>query len=89
MNIPTIKFNSNNKDFIEKMFPGYLQEGYIIKEAYTRKKYIIFGSVRYYVEMELDTIGYEMLIKDAMNKEDYLEVDILKKELELLQSLRF
>jgi hypothetical protein len=89
MNIPKVKFNSNNKVFIEKIFLGYLQEGYIIKKAYTRKKYVIFGSVKYYVEMEIDTIGYEILIKNAMEKEDYLEVDRLKKELELLQLLRF
>lgn len=89
MNIPTIKFNSNNKDFIEKIFLGYLKEGYIIKKAHIRKKYLIFGTIKYFVEMELDTIGYEMLIKDALKKENYLEVDRLKKEIELLQMLRF
>ena len=84
-----IEFNSYDEKSIKQFFLYWLEQGFVLKKAYIKKKYIIFGKEKYYVEMEIGTIGYKMLIEEAMNKEDYLEVARLKKEYEQLNILNF
>jgi len=88
-NIPSVKFNSNSEDIIQNIFLGYIGNGYLLKKAYTKKKYFLFGPIKYYVEMEIGSIGYEILIQNAIESEDYLEVDRLQKELKHKKELKF
>lgn len=89
MDIPAIKFNSNDMELIKKIFHVYLDRGFILKRAYKKRKYIILGPYKYYVEMEIDTIGYQILITEAIDKEDYLKASELKKEFEEFKTLKF
>ena len=87
--IKEIKFDCSNEDFTTIAFLNFIEQGYILKKAYTRKKYFYFGKMRYFVEMELSQLKYKELIQLALDEEDYLEVERLSKEYESTKEINF
>lgn len=84
-----IKFNSSSEDSVIYTFLFFVEEGYILEKAYSRKKYFLFGSVEYFVEMKLSALNYKELIAKAFDNENYLEVDRLTKEYNNLKKIEF
>ncbi len=84
-----IKFNSSSEDSVIYTFLFFVEEGYILKRAYSRKKYFLFGSIEYFVEMKLSALNYKELITEALDNENYLEVDRLTKEYNSLKQIEF
>jgi len=84
-----INFNSSNQNLVEQIFLGYLKKGYVLKKAYTKKKYFLFGKTVYFVEMEAGLLKYKELIQEALDNEDYLEADKLTKDYDSMKELDF
>jgi hypothetical protein len=84
-----IKFNSCNQDFVTRTFLFFIEDGYILDKAYTRKKYFLFGKTKYFVEMKYGELKYKELISKAFDNEDYLEVDRLTKEYDNIKQIQF
>ena len=87
--IKEVKFDCSKEDLAIMAFLNFLEQGYILKKAYTRKKYFYFGKIRYFVEMEISQLKYKELIQLALDDEDYLEVERLSKEYESLKEINF
>lgn len=85
----TIKLKSTNRKLVETLFLAYLELGFVLIKAYSKKKYLFFGQETFFVEMELSADGYTAKINEAIDREDYEEAGKLTKELEHLQTLKF
>jgi hypothetical protein len=87
--IKKINFDCSNENLAIISFLHFIEQGYVLKKAYTRQKYFYFGKIRYFVEMELSQLKYKELIQLALDEEDYLEVKRLSKEYESLKEINF
>lgn len=84
-----IKFDSLSQKYITDTFLFFIDEGYILDKAYTRKKYFLFGKTRYFVKMKYGRLKYKELIIKALDNEDYLEADRLTKEYNCSKSINY
>jgi hypothetical protein len=87
--IKEIKFNCSNEDLAIIVFKKFIEQGYVLKKAYTKQKYFYFGKMIYFVEMQISQLKYKELIQLALDDEDYLEVKRLSKEYESLKEINF
>jgi hypothetical protein len=71
------------------MFLSWTEHGFLLKKAYSYKKYWLFGEKIFVVEMQAGVDAYRIAIDDELAKEDYLEVKRLTAELKELQTLNF
>lgn len=84
-----IKFNSNSEKSTIKLFEYYVNFGYILLRAYSKRNYIIFGEKRYYIEMVMPTINIISEIDKAVMEERYEDAENLKKLITKTNSVKF
>jgi len=84
-----IKFNSNSEKCTIKLFEYYVNFGYILLRAYSKRDYFIFGQKRYYIEMVMPTINIISEIDKAVMEERYEDAENLKKLITKTNSVKF
>jgi hypothetical protein len=85
MQMPSVIFSSYLKESIEKLFLRYLDKGYFLEKAYTKRKFILFGGKKYYIKMRGGLDFYEISIASAIRSENYEEAKRLTLELNKLK----
>jgi hypothetical protein len=85
MQFPSVIFSSDLKESIEKLFLSYLDKGYFLEAAYTKRRFILFGKKKYYIKMKGGLEFYEMSIASAIRSENYEEAKRLTLELNSLK----
>lgn len=85
--LPVFKIKSTNLSFIKIIASNYIESGYIIKKHYSYKKFCFFGKRVFVIEMVKAEKSYRLDIKEALEKEDYREVQRLTEELNKFQNL--
>ncbi len=84
-----IKFNSNSEKSTIKLFEYYVNFGYILLRAYSKRDYFIFGEKRYYIEMVMPTINIISEIDKAIMEERYEDAENLKQLMTKTNSVKF
>jgi hypothetical protein len=84
-----IKFDSTNENFVIQCFLNFVENGYTLQKAYTKRRFFLFGKIRYFVEMKISLIKYKELIQISLDNEDYLETKRLTKEYENMKKINF
>ena len=82
--ITIIKIDSESYHIIENEFIYWLSQGYLLKRAYTKKMFILFGEKRYFIQMQAGLKIYKHYIQDAIEKENYELAGQLTGELKTL-----
>ena len=87
--IMSIKINSIDENKVYVSYLYWLDQGYALKKAHTRKQYFLFGQKKYYIEMKQGEIIYKKAIQEAINDQKFELAGKLTKEYEIAKILEF
>jgi len=89
MKQPKVRFSSFDEKSVEYLFMSFLEMGFLLTKAYTKKRYICFGQKKFFVEMEQTREADEILLVKAIEREDYMEAKRISTKIIETENFKF